>query len=109
MFSPASQTREGLGSYHSCRCVCVCVCVCVCCDVSPTRALGCYQLYQCPIILYIHMYVRMCVCLCVQVVLALCTHLDLSGRERKVLAEVLQKCFKAVNFATQVSPTALIQ
>ena len=45
-----------------------------------------------------------CVPPCAQVVLVLCTHLDLRGRERKVLAEVLQNCFKAVNFASQVSP-----
>lgn len=45
-----------------------------------------------------------CVLPCVQVVLVLCTHLDLRGRERKVLAEVLQNCFKAVNFASQVGP-----
>ena len=48
----------------------------------------------------------LCLPLSVKVVLALCTHLDLRGRERRVLAEVLQKCFKAVNFASPVSPVS---
>ena len=48
----------------------------------------------------------LCLPLSAKVVLALCTHLDLRGRERRVLAEVLQKCFKAVNFASPVSPVS---